>query len=301
MQLSNLKASALVQGALEAKRPTGWWLAAIFAVIGGIMVGGAIGMGVYTAIIPITDGTIPAQIGEIFSNAMSLALLWLWLRFKEVRSFSSLGFRGGGRLRRFLIGLGIGAGMLTLSVLVLMLLGQYQTVPMASGGVSGLPALLPVLLLVLVWTVQGSTEEILMRGYLLQTNGLQLPGWVAILIPALIFSGLHFLTPGPKEPMAVVNIILFAVFASLVALRQGSLWLVCGIHVGWNWFQGNVFGVPVSGNVYMTALFPMGPAAGASDLLSGGAFGVEGSLMVTVIWGIATVLAYFYFRSAQRG
>ena len=300
MNLQNLHASPLVAGAKEARRPTRWWLAALYAVIVGIMAAGAVGLGLYTSYVQAPEGSIVAQFGEIFSNAMSLVALWLWLRFKEGRPFSSLGFRGGDALRRFLTGLVIGAGLLTLSVLSLRVLGDYQSVPGAAGGLSGWAALVPVLLVALVWIVQSSTEETLMRGYLLQTGGVQLPGWVAILIPALIFSGLHFLTPGPKEPVAVVNIVLFAVFASFIALRQGSLWMVCGAHVGWNWFQGNVFGVPVSGNVYNTALFPMGPTADASHLLSGGAFGVEGSLMVTIIWGIATVIAYLYFRSAPK-
>lgn len=300
MELQNLHASPLVAAAKEARRPTRWWIAAIYAVIVGIMVAGSIGLGLYTSYVQAPEGSIGAQFGELFSNAMSLVVLWLWLRFKEVRPFSSLGFRGGDALRRFLTGLVIGAGLLTLSVLSLLVLGDYQTAPGAAGGLSGGAALLPVLLVALVWIVQSSTEETLMRGYLLQTGGLQLPGWVAILIPALIFSGLHFVTPGPKEPVAVVNIVIFALFASFIALRQGSLWMVCGAHVGWNWFQGNVFGVPVSGNVYTTALFPMGPAADASHLLSGGAFGVEGSLVVTIIWGIAMLIAYGYFRSAPK-
>lgn len=300
MNLQNLHASPFVADAKEAKRPTRWWIAALFVVLVGIMAGGAIGLEIYQAIVPALEGSPLAQVGEIFSNAMSLLLLWLWLRFKEGRPYSSLGFRGGGALPRFLTGVVIGAGLLTLSVLTLWVLGDYQPVSGVAGGLSGWAALLPALLLVFVWTVQGPTEEILMRGYLVQTGGLQLPGWVAILIPAVIFSGLHFLTPGPKEPVAVVNIVIFALFASFIVLRQGSLWMVCGVHAGWNWFQGNVFGVPVSGNVYTTALFPMGPTADASHLLSGGAFGVEGSLMVTLIWGIAMLIAYFYFRSAPK-
>ena len=300
MDLQNLHASPLVAGAKEARRPTRWWLAAIFAVLVVIMLGSAVWMNIYTTFVKAPEGSIAAQIGEIFSNGTSLLLLWLWLRFKEVRPFSSLGFRGGDALRRFLTGIGLGAGLLTLAVLSLRVLGQYQSVPVAAGGLSGWAALLPVVLLVLVWTVQSSTEETLMRGYLVQTGALQLPGLVAILIPALIFSGLHFVAPGPKEPFAVINIVLFALFVSFIALRQGSLWFICGVHTGWNWFQGNVFGVPVSGNVHTTALFPMGPTADASHLLSGGTFGVEGSLVVTIIWAIATVIAYRYFRSAPK-
>lgn len=200
MNLQNLHASPLVAAAKEARRPTRWWLAAIYAVIVGIIVAGTVGLGLYTSYVHAPEGSLVAQFGEIFSNAMALVALWLWLRFKEGRPFSSLGFRGGDALRRFLTGLVIGAGLLTLSVLSLRVLGDYQSVPGAAGGVSGWAALLPVLLVALVWLVQGSTEEILMRGYLVQTGGLQLPGWVAILIPALIFSGLHFSPLARRNP-----------------------------------------------------------------------------------------------------
>jgi hypothetical protein len=143
--------------------------------------------------------------------------------------------------------------------------------------------------------MQSSTEEILMRGYLLQTSALQLPGWLAILIGGLIFSGVHLLEG--LLPVAFVNIILYATLASFVALRQGSLWMVCGIHTGWNWFQGNVFNVPVSDNPYATGIFHFRPVETSPEWLNGGSFGPENSLVVTTVWGIATILAYRYFRT----
>lgn len=114
-------------------------------------------------------------------------------------------------------------------------------------------ALLPLAVLFLL---QGSTEEAVTRGYMLQMGARQLPGWVAIIASSVLFSVLHI----NFDPLILINITLFAVFASLVALQQGSLWIVCGIHAGWNFFQGNVFGLPVSGHVEATALFTFGPA-----------------------------------------
>ena len=138
-----------------------------------------------------------------------------------------------------------------------------------------------------------------MRGYLLQTSARQLPGWLAILAPGVLFSAVHFATEEPL-PIAGLNILIYALFVSFIALRQGSLWLACGIHTGWNWFQGNVFGLPVSGNAYNTGVFHLGPKASSSPWLGGGAFGPENSLVVTAVWGAALLLAYVYFRKAQR-
>ncbi len=299
MKINSLRESALVEMATEAKRPTSWWLASIFVPVVCILGAQVVGMTIYGLFVTPTPGSITAQIGEIVTNALGVLALWAWLRFKEVRAFSSLGFRGVDAIRRFTIGLAIGSGMLTLSVVLMLLLGLYRQVEVPAGGSGGLAALLPVLLLVLVWVVQASSEEILTRGYLVQTGGLQLPGWLALLVPALIFTGLHFVSAGLSEPVAILNILLYSFFASFIALRQGSLWMVCGIHTGWNWFQGNVFGVPVSGNAYATGFFHLGPTEDASRFLSGGSFGPEGSLVTSVVWGLAAFLAYRYFAAGQ--
>ncbi len=83
----------------------------------------------------------------------------------------------------------------------------------------------------------------------------------------------------------LINIALYAVFASFIALGQGNLWLIAGLHAGWNYFQGNIYGLPVSGNAEASSLFAFGPAAGSSDLVSGGDFGVEASLVGTADLG----------------
>jgi len=95
-----------------------------------------------------------------------------------------------------------------------------------------------------------------------------------------------FLSPG---------LLLFAVFTALWVLRQGSLWSVIAFHAAWNWVQGNVAGIAVSGNEApggaLVRLVPDGPAA-----LSGGAFGAEGSLVVTAVLLTATAAAGWSLR-----
>lgn len=297
VNINGMRESLLVQHAREARRPTRWWLAALFIVFVGILGAQFVGQSLFGLFATPEEGSIGAQISEIVTNGLGLLVLWAWLRFKEGRAFSSVGLRGVDALRKFTIGVAIGAGLLTLSVVALLVVGQYGRVPVPAGGSDGLAALLPALLLVGVWVVQASTEEIFTRGYLLQTGGLQLPGWVALLFPALLFTGLHFLGAGLSAPVAILNIMLYSLLASFIALRQGSLWMVCGIHTGWNWFQGNVFGAAVSGSGRTTSFFHFGPTEAASYWVAGGAFGPENSLVVSVIWGIAAFVAYRYFAS----
>jgi len=298
VQLNNLQASPIVAWAREARRPTQWWLAYVYGIVVCIIIAGAIVSGIASSIGFNLGTSLGGQVVEGFTFLGTFLALAAWVRFKEGRPVSSLGFRGTGVLQRFAVGLGIGAGLLTLTVLILLALGQYTVVPPSPGSTVGWAALVPTLLLAIIWTVQSSTEETIMRGYFIQVGALQLPGWVAFVVPALVFSGLHLTQVGFSEPIAALNIVLFALFAGLIMLRQGSLWMACGAHTGWNWFQGNVFGLPVSGNPPPdTVVFSVAPSPSAQHWLSGGTFGPEGSLVVMVLWGVSLVLAYRYFRA----
>ena len=97
----------------------------------------------------------------------------------------------------------------------------------------------------------------------------------------------------------LLNITLYAVFASFVALGQGNPWLIAGRHAGCNYFQRNILGVPVSGNAEANSLFAFGPAKASSDLLTGAGFGVEASLVGTVILAVAVVISQVYYRPRE--
>ena len=290
----DIRTSPLVEMAEEAKRPTRWWLGWIVAVL-IVVAGGAGGQAIGAAVLGSPEPDDPKyQFGEFFSFGFTLVALLLWVVLKEGRPFTSLGFRGGNPLGKLAVGVVIGALMMGAGVLALTVMGQYEA------GVSehtnlGSEALALLLPLAVVFLLQASTEEAVTRGYMLQIGGLQLPGWVAVIATSVIFSVLHV----GASPLALVNIALYALFASFVALGQGSLWLICGIHAGWNYFQGNIFGVPVSGNPEANSLLAFGPAEGSSDLLSGGDFGIEASLAGTVVLAIALVIAFAAYRRAE--
>ncbi len=289
----DIRNNQLVRMADEAKRPSSWWLAWIMAAI-IIVVGGAVGMGIGEAVFGDDPASVMYQYGELFIFGLTLLGLFLWVRFKEGRSILSVGLRGAGALRKFVVGLVIGAAMMAVPVILLMVTGTYE-----SGGSehteSGSAALLLLVPLLVVFAVQGTTEEAVTRGYMLQMGGRQLPGWVAVLASSIFFALIHV----AFEPVILLNLTLYAVFASFVALQQGSLWLISGIHAGWNFVQGNVLGLPVSGTAKGVSLFGLGPAEGSSDLVSGGDYGLEASIVGSVVLIVATIVAWRAF-SARR-
>ena len=290
----DIRTSPLVEMAGEAKRPTRWWLAWIVTglIIAGAGTGG-LALGGVVLGNPSKDDTL-YQFEEFSSFAFMLVALFAWVRWKEGRPFSSIGFRGSNPVGKLVLGLVIGAAMMTLGVLVTWALGEYSTGTSRHTNL-GSSALVAIAVLLGVFIVQASTEEAVTRGYMLQVSGRQINGVVAVLVGAVYFAVLHI----GAGPLALFNIALYAVFASFVALGQGNLWLIAGIHAGWNYFQGNIYGLPVSGNAEANSLWAFGPGKGSHDLVSGGDFGLEASLVGTLVLAIATVVAVILYRRQE--
>ena len=275
--------------ARAAQRPTRWWIA-IPLVVALFMVCGAVVM----ALIQVVFGT-PAKgsaweiAAETPEFGVALIALLLWVRFKDRRSAWSIGFQWRSTPMLHLVG-GIVSGVLLLAIptLLLRVTGAYDPVPAGDGARTGAGALIIVIPLILAVLVQSSTEEAMFRGYLLQITGTQLAGWAAVLAPAIAFAAGHL----NLHVLPMANIVLVAIFFSFLALRIGTIWLVCGIHCGWNWAQGNLFGIPVSGHAVHVSIFHLAPDASVSTLLTGGEFGVEASAVTTLVLALAAYAAY---------
>lgn len=290
----DIRSSPLVQMAEEAERPTRWWAAWLVSVV-MIMIGLTVGSGIGSVVLgsPEKDDAL-YQFTELFMFGTVAVLLFAWLRVKERRAFSSVGLRGANPVGKLALGLVIGAAMMATGVAVPWALGEYELGASAHAR-SGGEALVWLLPLLVLFVLQGSTEELVTRGYMLQVAGLQIPGAAAIAGTSVIFSVIHL----AFAPIPLFNTALYAVFVCFVALGEGGLWLVCGIHAGWNYFQGNVFGLPVSGNPEGTSLLDFGPVSGSSDLVTGGDYGVEASLVGTAVLLVALAVAVGYFRRQQ--
>lgn len=136
------------------------------------------------------------------------------------------------------------------------------------------------LLFLVGFLLQGASEEILCRGYLM---GALLRGrnpWVAVTVNSAAFALLHLFNPG-VSPLAICNTFLFGVLMSLIVLRRGNLWGACALHSLWNFAQGNLFGIRVSGlsagpSPFLSFLSPDMP------LWNGSQYGLEASLPVTL-------------------
>jgi uncharacterized protein len=155
---------------------------------------------------------------------------------------------------------------------------------------------LSMLGMIFLFTLVGWNEELLFRGYRLQNllDGLS-PIW-AVLISSAWFGLVHIANPNATW-VSTIGILLAGIFMAYPVLRTGQLWLSIGLHIGWNLFEGPVFGFPVSGlNPFMlTKITVQGPA-----LFTGGAFGPEAGLVILPALLIGLGLIFVYTRNRLK-
>ena len=231
---------------------------------------------------------------NLFNFAFIALAVILWARFVEKSPLMGLGFTRKHAFRDFLIGWGLGGAMLTLCVLIMMVLGVVTISDFQFSS----EQFLQFFILILAWSVQGTTEEILTRGWMLPSiaNKNNIP--VAILVSSLFFTAIHIGNNGISI-LPLIDLLLFAILACLLMLKTGNIWVISGWHAAWNCFQGNVFNFPVSGTETgqgFIQVYTQGP-----EWLSGGQFGVEGSIVsVLVQLLIICWLTYdLYFKHKQ--
>lgn len=207
----------------------------------------------------------------------------------EKRDISSIGFGKKNWFKQYAIGFIVGLIMMTLVVLLLSVLGcvRFETNPNQPIGIS---ALLPILVVLIGWIIQGGTEEVLARGWLMNVLGARYNIIFGLIVSSLFFGMLHLGNPNVNY-VAILNIALVGLFFGLYVIKTNDLWGVCGMHSAWNFAQGNLFGFEVSGlNVEIGSLIDLNLVG--NELLSGGSFGPEAGLGATFIL-ILSILILF--------
>ncbi|MEW5740229.1 MAG: type II CAAX endopeptidase family protein [Myxococcota bacterium] len=128
-------------------------------------------------------------------------------------------------------------------------------------------------------------EEILVRGVPLKALSRGLHPSAAVALTGLAFGVLHLTNPNASW-VAALNVALVGVWFGAVTVRTGSLWMSFGLHVGWNFAEGVLFGQPVSGLLPGTSVL-QASWPGEPGFFSGGAFGPEAAGWTAVLLGLA--------------
>lgn len=224
------------------------------------------------------------------------AAFMAYVRWVEGRSLASMGFTRRNILPRYAAGMGLGAGMILLIAALTWMMGGLHFEGFAQEVPWGLLALLFVGFL-----IQGMGEEVLCRGFLMVSAANRVPLWAAVAINTIFFAAMHLFNTGISW-LAFLNLLLYGLFASLFFLRTDQIWGIGALHAMWNFFQGNVLGIPVSGQVSSTSLVHCTPAQESAALINGGGFGLEGGLATSLVLLVAIALLFVlpYNRNGRK-
>ena len=144
----------------------------------------------------------------------------------------------------------------------------------------------------LLFVFAAAAEEILFRGYPLQTLTRANLAWLGVLLTSVPFAAVHLNNPHAVPGFTFVNTALAGVWLALAYLRTRSLWLPLALHWSWNWAQASVLGFPVSG-IERIAPAPLLQALNAGpDWLTGGAYGIEGGAACTAALLVSTLFIW---------
>ena len=228
---------------------------------------------VAAALSPLSDNrlllnTIPLLCATLIVTALTVALL-------PRGSWSRIGL-GRGVSRGVTVGLVLGFIACGELLLVVVLFGLAEWVPIADGALRFDFRAVPVLGLSLL-VIGATAEELFARGLALQCLARALGPVGAVILTSVGFAALHGANPGVTF-LAACNTALFGAVFGVAVFRQRSLWLATGLHIGWNVAQV-ALGVNVSGITMRLTEFNL--RLGQPDWITGGDYGFEGGLLAT--------------------
>lgn len=211
----------------------------------------------------------------------------IYCKFIEKRSLKSLGFNHC--IWDYLLGSGIAVILLGIIMGIACIMGELSYVGMGKE-----IDYVYVISLLLAFMIQGAAEETLCRGFLMPSllKKVSTPLAIACSATAFVFPHLSsvFAAELPFAVIGTINLYLISIAFSLLILYRSNIWVSCGLHSVWNFLYG-IFGLTLSGSETNTTgviCFNIN----TENIISGGSYGMEASIVTTIILGIAVIIIY---------
>ncbi len=207
---------------------------------------------------------------------------------KNPHPLQGLCFTGSRPLIKYLGGLLLGFALLSSVCLILIATGNltFNGLGVNSSNclviLSGIP----------MWFIQGASEEIMFRGYMIPRLTSKYNKVFALIFSSFLFAVFHGANIG-FTPLAGINLFLIAFMFALIYLLTDSIWITCAAHTAWNFCQGSLYGLEVSGSSSGASVIASSYTPSARAFMTGGAFGPEGGLAVTIVTLVAMAIVIF--------
>jgi len=225
---------------------------------------------------------------SFFDFLGTFLVLWLFMKFLDKEKFIKLGFEIKNRFKEFNIGIGVGLIIMSIGYFLLLFLGELTFQRLIFDPKE---TLISVLLFIIVAIV----EETLMRGYILRNLMISFNKYIALILSSILFSLMHSFNPN-IDLFALTNLFLAGILLGLSYIHTKNLWFPIALHLSWNLFQ-TLFGFNVSGQDTYSSLVEF--SLPEKNLLNGGAFGFEGSILSVISMIIMIILIEIYYRKKK--
>ncbi len=255
-------------------------LSAVLLLVPASLAAGALGVG---------SGVSPETANALSSLLLIAAAIfggWLCGRQFEKLPFRAFGtWFTKGWLRHTVGGFIIGCGVFAIAVAVAVIFGglsfEMNTGPIAAS----------VLTALVIFAVGAAFEEVLFRGYILQTLVRSGWAWLGILLTAVPFGIVHLGNPNASV-ISTLNTILAGIWFGLAYLKTRDLWFVWSSHAAWNWMQNSIFGIEVSG-LNLTGSPLLREVDRGPEWLTGLNYGLEGGIGVMIALLAAIAITHY--------
>ena len=218
--------------------------------------------------------------GQVILSAVVFAAYLAGRRWIEGGQPPELVRKGG--VTEFAKGVGLGIALFSSVMGLLWIFGAYH--PSGHGSVSGLAIGALTALMV------GIGEETLVRGFVFRIVEIAGGTWIGVVVSSALFGAGHAFNPGATVISSIAIALEAGVLLAAAYVVTGRLWFPIGLHAAWNFTEGSLFGMSVSG--YSTPGWLAGTLKGPAAL-TGGAFGPEASIFaVAVCLAVAVLLLW---------
>jgi membrane protease YdiL (CAAX protease family) len=288
----------------QAKQPAikkGW----LRALVGFIIISFSASLGVIPLVI---SGVIAPEMMEMSASALfnqvgvhmmfvfmllqfigALFAIFIFRKYVDRRSFMSLGFELSNYKADLVKGLVWGAALISVGFLALYIFDFIAIVETDFGAIQWLSY-------IAFFAIVAFNEEILVRGYLLTNLMASMNKYWALIVSALVFSIMH-LANDSTSLLSIVNLFLAGIMLGIYTIHKRNLWFPIAMHFTWNFFQGPILGFEVSGTKMDSVI---NQQVSGSSLVTGGEFGFEGSLLLTVMMIASTTYIHFTYKNKAK-
>lgn len=261
----------------------------IYALAAGIgealIIGGMMAFG-YKPLSGIMPGGHVAELLTYYGFAVFLLVAVLYCRLIEKRGLKSMGFNK--KVWDYLLGGVVGIFLMASVVAVCCATGAMRFTGLRSNVEWGY-----LIALFVGFFIQSLAEEVISRGFMLTSLSKRVSLPLAIFVSSTVFALPHLSTilesNGWFVVIGVANLYLVSVVFSLLYVLRSNIYIVGGLHCLWNFVLYGVMGLSVSGsdgNVSGLLCFEVP----TQNILNGGIYGVEASILTTVVLGAAVII-----------